>query len=150
LYSLKLVGPFSLLDDLRKGKSTTVNGYLLSHRFSTDLPEMETIMLYRGQNRFCFWRDRPDEPPQFIVHVAPADKEQSPNFPKFTIVGDADPFCALAYLLMDDKDSSASKDFQRFFPATFDLKAYNRNFLQKLKDARKRASVNTSYYTNGI
>lgn len=130
---MKLVGPFTVLDDLKNGNPIDAN-YLTKFRFSTDLPEMETLMIYRG-GRFCYWRDSPEEQPNYLVHVA----NKPNNFPKFEIAGDDNPFCALAYLLKND--GPQSKKFNHLFGKEFDLENYDQKFLQNLKLQRKKNSV---------
>jgi len=49
-FQLKLVGPFDFL----ALKSKELN-YLVHARFSSDLPEIQTIMVY-NDGRFAYWR----------------------------------------------------------------------------------------------
>jgi hypothetical protein len=54
--SLRLVGPFDYLDAKRLGTiKPEQNYYLLSARFSTDLPEMQTLAIC-DDCRFTYWR----------------------------------------------------------------------------------------------
>lgn len=140
LFLLKLVGPFELLNDLMKNKYIQEPDYIVKNRFSTDLPEMETIMTYQG-GRFCFWRDEPNEQPEFLVHVSNEPK----NFPVFTIVGDQNPFCALAFLLMQKKQSTSN-----LLPSSFDSSKYNQKFLQSLKNHRTKNSLGKAFHGLGI
>lgn len=134
---LKLVGPFTLLDDLHKGSSLD-SDYLVQHRFSTDLPEMETIMIYQG-GRFCYWRDAPKEHPKYLIHVSNEPK----NFPAFDIVGHCDPFACIAFLLQNNQN--IAKDVQHLLPKSFVLEKYGRRTLQTLKAERNKNSVFTGF-----
>jgi hypothetical protein len=133
LQSLKLVGPFSLLEDINNNNAKRTD-YLTKYRYSSDLPEMQTLMLYRG-GRFCYWRDTPNEQPEYIIHVPNEPK----NFPVFTIVGDRNPFCVLAYLHLNN--SADAHNRKHYFSETFDLEKYNPKYLQKLKMQRSKESV---------
>ncbi|KAL3112198.1 hypothetical protein niasHT_016971 [Heterodera trifolii] len=116
LDSLTLVGPFLLLaaahserhtKNTKNGATATAdedaqqqNDLLLGSRFATDLPEMETLLVHRG-GRFCYWRDVPEEMPNFLVHVAAGGGEghDHQHFPTMTICGERDLFAALQFVL---------------------------------------------------
>lgn len=57
LKNLRLVGPFQILLEKQALETLSYDNeyYLTAHRFSTDLPEMQTIAVYDG-GRYVYWR----------------------------------------------------------------------------------------------
>lgn len=145
LASLKLVGPFNFISDFisSQAKLDGDGDYVVESRFSTDLPEMETIMLYEN-GRFCYWRDTPEQTPSCLIHVS----NSSNHFPEFTIVGDRNPFCAIQYLLLTK--SNGSSEFEHFFPDNYVLDKYDHKYLQTLKKERAKQSVGMPFHGIGI
>lgn len=141
--SLKFVGPFRFLNDLKKAtKQNKTCNYLCIDRFSTDLPEMQTFAIYQG-GRFCFWRDSPDEEPSFIVNIS-NNKNLSSHFPIFTIAGNDDPLSAISFLA-SIKRKALNPIFGQLkeHPEIISkFKIYNeKKFLEGLKKKRSQITV---------
>lgn len=79
LKSSRLVGLFELLNG--ELSELTENDLLLHYRFSTDLPEMQTVLVC-DIGRYCLWRDIPRSDDGLIVYV-PSDG----RFPKIEVIG---------------------------------------------------------------
>jgi hypothetical protein len=134
---LQLVGLFDFLNG--ELDNLAVDRLLVHCRYSSDLPEMQTFMIY-NEGRFCYWRDEPTAETPYIVHVSHKDE----NFPKIDCVGQTDPFHALLYLTKQLK-----KDFSSCYPSGFDFSATEKA-MTAAKQARSKEKLGKPLHGFGI
>lgn len=132
-----------LISDISLGKEIGSRNSLVESRFSTDLPEMQTILVY-NEGRFCYWRDSPSDLPNYIIHVRKEDE----HFPTFDIIGERSPFSAIQYLLL--KSNKSVTDFAHLFPQTYELSGYTPKYLEVLKKQRAKESLGRPFHGMGI
>ncbi|GMR48577.1 hypothetical protein PMAYCL1PPCAC_18772 [Pristionchus mayeri] len=125
---LRLVGFFDFLaGDLKEATDDEIR---IHARYSTDLPEMQTIMVSNA-GRYALWRDDPAQSSSFIVYV----KHEDDHFTKITMVGDK-PVHALVHAAGDGVDAILDK----FYPSS----VYEWATAAKLKHDAKAAITRRS------
>ncbi|KAH7703115.1 hypothetical protein AAVH_29721 [Aphelenchoides avenae] len=140
LGGLQLVGSFDLLDGSLADVADDLK--LVHFRYSSDLPEMQTIMVWNG-GRYCYWRDDPTAEKPYLIHVPTAEE----HFAKLEIVGKSDPFQALFHLSKQLKKPIA--EWRHLFPKEFDFAAAEKA-AAAAKKARKSETVGEPLHGIGI
>uniref|UniRef100_A0A0N5ALE4 Zf-CCHH domain-containing protein n=1 Tax=Syphacia muris TaxID=451379 RepID=A0A0N5ALE4_9BILA len=144
LKNLRLVGPFQILLEKQALETLSYDNeyYLTAHRFSTDLPEMQTIAVYDG-GRYVYWRDTPDSDSVLLVHVS----HDTINFPKAEIIGDADPRWMIIHLCANEK---GKHPLSRDKKSWMDLNKLYKQELNRIVKERKKHSYGQPFHGLGI
>ncbi|MFH4979245.1 hypothetical protein AB6A40_005954 [Gnathostoma spinigerum] len=141
---LRLEGVFDYLaQGNENNKDASENYWIISCRYETDLPEMETFATC-SSGRFAFWRDTPECDTPLIVFVA----KQMKHFPKLEIVGTSDPTYILLYLMTE---TCKTKRYLTLLPEGWSrrMSAYETE-RRKWNAARRKTSLGHNSHGMGI